>query len=117
MERFVAYAPRLVVPRAGETALGAPTGGRLPMGLSVGPRVGPDYVLCGDAGGSINPFNGEGISYGYETGRIAAAVVGEALSADEPGGALALRGPARGELRPLLQDGQHGDRRASDGRK
>ena len=79
MERFVANAPGSWCLND-ETALGAPTGGRLPMGLSVGPRVGPDYVICGDAGGSINPFNGEGISYGYETGRIAAAFVGEALS-------------------------------------
>ena len=62
-----------------ESALTEPTGGRLPMGLSVGPRVGSDYVICGDAGGAINPFNGEGISYGYETGRIAAKFVGEAI--------------------------------------
>ena len=54
------------------------------MGLSVGPRVGPDYVIVGDAGGSINPFNGEGIAYGYETGRMAATYVGQALSANDP---------------------------------
>jgi flavin-dependent dehydrogenase len=41
----------------------------------------------GDAAGSINPFNGEGIAYGFETGRIAAASLGEALSG---GGAEAL---------------------------
>jgi flavin-dependent dehydrogenase len=36
--------------------------------------------LCvGDATGTINPFNGEGIAYGYESGRLAAGVVGEAL--------------------------------------
>jgi menaquinone-9 beta-reductase len=66
-----------------KSALGEPTGGRLPMGLSVGPRYGPDYVLCGDASGAINPFNGEGISYGYETGRIAAAFVAEALQSND----------------------------------
>jgi geranylgeranyl reductase family protein len=49
-----------------------PTGGRLPMGLAVGPRTGPGYLLAGDAAGTINPFNGEGISYAYETGRMAA---------------------------------------------
>ena len=44
----------------------------LPMGLSVGPVVGPNWVLVGDAAGAINPFNGEGIDYALETGRLAA---------------------------------------------
>jgi menaquinone-9 beta-reductase len=79
MEAFVAQAPSSWGLSA-RTALSEPTGGRLPMGLSVGPRHGPDYVMCGDASGSINPFNGEGISYGYETGRIAAAFVAEAIA-------------------------------------
>jgi menaquinone-9 beta-reductase len=79
MDAFVKQAPPSWGLNA-KTALGEPTGGRLPMGLSVGPRHGPDYVLCGDASGAINPFNGEGISYGYETGRIAAAFVAEAVA-------------------------------------
>jgi flavin-dependent dehydrogenase len=33
----------------------------------------------GDAAGSINPFNGEGIDYAYETARMAAGLVDEAL--------------------------------------
>ena len=49
------------------------------MGFSVGPRSGGDYLVVGDAAGSINPFNGEGIAYGYETGRIAASYIGTAL--------------------------------------
>jgi geranylgeranyl reductase family protein len=61
------------------TSCGPPTGGRLPMGLSVGPHAGPTYLVVGDAGGSINPFNGEGIAYAYETGRMAAATVDAAL--------------------------------------
>jgi len=69
------------------TCCGPPTGGRLPMGMSVGPRVGPNTVVIGDAGGLINPFNGEGIAYGYETGRFAAASLAEALNG---GGADAL---------------------------
>ena len=36
----------------------------------------------GDAAGSINPFNGEGISYAYETGRMVAGAVHEALEGD-----------------------------------
>lgn len=59
--------------------LGPATGGRLPMGLSVGPRVGEGTVAIGDASGTVNPFNGEGISYGYETGRLAAASIAESL--------------------------------------
>jgi menaquinone-9 beta-reductase len=62
-----------------ETCCGPPTGGRLPMGLALGPRSGPNTLTIGDAAGMVNPFNGEGIAYGYETGRLAAAVVAEAL--------------------------------------
>jgi len=57
----------------------APTGGKLPMGLSIRPVAGPNYLMVGDAASSINPFNGEGISYGYETGRMAANTVLQAL--------------------------------------
>jgi geranylgeranyl reductase family protein len=66
-----------------ETSLGAPTGGRLPMGLALGPRIGPNTLCVGDATGTINPFNGEGIAYGYESGRLAAGVLGEALLAND----------------------------------
>lgn len=62
-----------------EAGLGAATGGKLPMGLSVGPHWGRNVVVTGDAAGAINPFNGEGIAYGYETGRLAAASVAAAL--------------------------------------
>ena len=58
------------------------------MGLSVGPRAGANVLLAGDAAGTVNPFNGEGIAYGYETGRLAAAALGHALSGE---GAAALR--------------------------
>ena len=49
------------------------TSGRIPMGGSVGPKAGPSYLVIGDAAGSVNPFNGEGIDYAYETARMAAA--------------------------------------------
>jgi geranylgeranyl reductase family protein len=67
-----------------ETSCGAPTGGRLPMGMAIGPRVGANTMTIGDAAGMVNPFNGEGIAYGYETGRLAAGAVGEALLANDP---------------------------------
>ncbi|MDE3086427.1 MAG: geranylgeranyl reductase family protein [Acidobacteriota bacterium] len=65
-----------------QVSCGPPTGGKLPMGLSVAPRVGPTVVAVGDAAGAINPMNGEGIAYGYETGRLAAACLGRALSGE-----------------------------------
>ena len=78
MDHFVAYAPK-EWELSPSTALGPPTGGKLPMGLAVGPRLGATTLVVGDAAGTINPFNGEGIAYGYETGRLAAASLGEAL--------------------------------------
>jgi flavin-dependent dehydrogenase len=63
-----------------EAMLAPPTGGRLPMAGSVNPKVGPNWLLVGDAAGSINPFNGEGIDYAYETARMAAELVDEALA-------------------------------------
>jgi geranylgeranyl reductase family protein len=64
---------------APEAAVGKPTGGRLPMGGSVGPKTGPGWLLVGDSAGTVNPFNGEGIDYAYETGRMAAEAIDEAL--------------------------------------
>jgi menaquinone-9 beta-reductase len=55
------------------------TSGRIPMGGSVGPKSGPTYLVIGDAAGSVNPFNGEGIDYAYETARMAAQVLAEAV--------------------------------------
>jgi menaquinone-9 beta-reductase len=73
-----------------ETPHSKPIGGKLPMSLSVGPKVGRNWVLVGDASGAVNPFNGEGIDYAYETGRIAARYVAEAAA----GNAAALGGYA-----------------------
>jgi geranylgeranyl reductase family protein len=78
LEEFVATAPEYWGISA-ETATSVPTGGRLPMGGSVQPKVGPTWIVVGDAAGSINPFNGEGIDYAYETGRMGAALLDESL--------------------------------------
>jgi geranylgeranyl reductase family protein len=61
-------------------ALGPVTGGRLPMAGSISPKVGPNWVAVGDAAGFINPFNGEGIDYAYETGRLAAELIAESIA-------------------------------------
>jgi menaquinone-9 beta-reductase len=68
-----------------DAMLAPPTGGRLPMAGSVNPKVGPNWLLVGDAAGSINPFNGEGIDYAYETARMAADLVDEALTTGTAG--------------------------------
>jgi geranylgeranyl reductase family protein len=62
-----------------ETVCSKPRAGRLFMGGSVWPPHGPGFLLTGDAAGMINPCNGEGIAYGYETGRIAGRHLDEAL--------------------------------------
>ncbi len=82
-----------------EAAVGEPTGGRLPMAGSVYPKAGPTFLVVGDAAGSVNPFNGEGIDYAYETGRMAADLLDEALTT---GDGLAL---AR---YPKLLDAEYG---------
>ena len=60
------------------------TSGRIPMGGSVGPKIGPTYLVVGDAAGSVNPFNGEGIDYAYETARMAADVLHQAIVENDP---------------------------------
>ncbi len=83
MEAFLAQlAPSWGITEA--SCLGPATGGKLPMGLSVGPHCGENVVVTGDAAGAINPFNGEGIAYGYETGRLAATAVANALLGNDP---------------------------------
>ena len=63
----------------------APVGGRLPMGGSVQPKSGANWLVVGDAAGTVNPFNGEGIDYAYETGRAAADIIASALARSDPG--------------------------------
>ena len=63
-----------------EGACGPAEAGRLPMGGSVMPKVGPTHLLVGDAAGVVNPLNGSGLDTAYETGRLAAEVLHEALA-------------------------------------
>ena len=66
-----------------EAQLTKPLGGKLTMSFSKGPLVGVNWITIGDAAGAINPWNGEGISYAYETGRLAAEYVGTAVGSGE----------------------------------
>jgi geranylgeranyl reductase family protein len=58
-------------------------GAGLPMALHRGPTYTRGLLLAGDAAGVVNPFNGEGISYAMETGRMAAETAAAALRARE----------------------------------
>ena len=63
-----------------ETRLTNPVGGALQMSFSRSPLVGANWLVIGDAAAAINPWNGEGIAYAYETGRVAARLAGEAAA-------------------------------------
>jgi len=55
-------------------------GAALPMGFNRQPHYRDGLLLVGDAGGMVNPFNGEGIAYAMESGSLAADVVVQALA-------------------------------------
>lgn len=76
-----------------ESRLTKPMGGKLTMSFSKSPLVGANWITIGDAAGAINPWNGEGISYAFETGRIASEYVGDALETGDLG--LLRRYPQR----------------------
>ncbi len=84
MRDYVAVAPDYWE-LSDDAKLTNPVGGKLTMAFSKAPLVGSNWLTIGDAAGAINPWNGEGISYAYETGRIAAGYVGESLAADDLG--------------------------------
>jgi menaquinone-9 beta-reductase len=62
----------------GENMIAPVRGAALPMGFNRQPHYGRGLLLVGDAGGMINPFNGEGIAYAMESAEIAAAAMAEA---------------------------------------
>jgi geranylgeranyl reductase family protein len=75
------------------------TSGKIPMGGSVFPKMGPTHLVIGDAAGSVNPFNGEGIDYAYETARMAATVLHDALRSGDASALLQY---------PTLLDDEYG---------
>jgi len=54
-------------------------GSALPMAFNRTPHYTRGLILVGDAGGMVNPFNGEGIAYAMESGEIAARSIIQAL--------------------------------------
>ena len=74
-------------------AVGKIGGAALPMGFNRTPHYVPGLLLVGDAGGMVNPFNGEGIGYAMESARIAAETVVQAMArAEGPARERALEG-------------------------
>ncbi|MFD0883570.1 geranylgeranyl reductase family protein [Streptosporangium algeriense] len=59
-------------------------GAALPMAFNRQPHYTRGLVLVGDAGGMINPFNGEGIAYAMESGQVAAETIVQALGRTTP---------------------------------
>jgi len=55
-------------------------GAALPMGFNRGPLYGNGLMLAGDAAGMVSPFNGEGIAYGLQAGRVAADAIAQGLA-------------------------------------
>ena len=66
-----------------QNALGPTQGAGLPMGFNRTPHYSDGVLLVGDTGGSVNPFNGEGIPYAMESGKLAAEAVVQALARPE----------------------------------
>lgn len=59
-------------------------GAALPMGFNRQPHYTRGLLLVGDAGGMVNPFNGEGIAYAMESGELAADAIVQALARRSP---------------------------------
>jgi geranylgeranyl reductase family protein len=79
MRRWVATMPQEWT-YSDETMVGPIRGAALPMGFNRQPHYANGLLLVGDAGGMVNPFNGEGIAYAMESGRLAAEVVAQAFA-------------------------------------
>ena len=72
-------------------ATGKIGGAALPMGFNRTPHYRAGLLLVGDAGGMVNPFNGEGIAYALESAALAAQCAIQALARpDGPGRERAL---------------------------
>ena len=68
------------------TMTGPVRGAALPMGFNRQPHYGRGLLLVGDAGGMVNPFNGEGIAYAMESGRLAAEVIAQGFARQSDAG-------------------------------
>ncbi len=84
-----------------ENAIGKIGGAGLPMGFNRTPHYDRGLLLIGDAGGVVNPFNGEGIAYAMESATIAAESVLQATGRTGEAREAALHGYATAMQRHL----------------
>jgi len=61
-----------------DNQVGPVRGAALPMGFNRSPLYRDGAVLVGDAAGMVSPFNGEGIAYALQAGRVAADAIAQA---------------------------------------
>lgn len=66
-----------------ENAAGKVLGAGIPMGFNRTPHYANGMLLVGDAGGMVNPFNGEGIGFAMESAKLAAEHAVQALARPE----------------------------------
>ncbi|MFC4554466.1 geranylgeranyl reductase family protein [Georgenia faecalis] len=67
-----------------ENQIGPLRSAALPMAFNRKPHYTQGLLLVGDSGGMVSPFNGEGIAYAMQSGRMAADVVAQALARTSP---------------------------------
>jgi geranylgeranyl reductase family protein len=78
-----------------ENQVGPVRGAALPMGFNRTPMYRDGVLLVGDAAGMVSPFNGEGIAYALQAGRVAADAIAQARTRTTDAGREAvLRGYA-----------------------
>lgn len=75
-----------------QNAVGTVGGAALPMGFNRTPHYDRGLLLIGDAGGVVNPFNGEGIAYAMESAAIAVDAVLQATGRTGAAREAALHG-------------------------
>ncbi len=63
-----------------ENQRGTLRGAALPMAFNRKPHYADGLFLVGDAGGMVSPFNGEGIAYAMQSGRLAADAIAQAIA-------------------------------------
>ncbi|MFX0538935.1 geranylgeranyl reductase family protein [Ornithinimicrobium sp. Y1847] len=68
-----------------DSQLGPIRGAALPMCFNRQPLYDRGMLLVGDAGGMVNPFNGEGIAEAMEAGRLGSEIIASALARNTPG--------------------------------
>jgi len=72
------------------------------MGFNRGPLYRDGTILVGDAAGMVSPFNGEGIAYALQAGRVAADALAQAHSRTTDTAREAVLGSYAGRMRADL---------------